>query len=137
MFLWVSDDTVSAVVAPGPGIGEWRGAWDEDSVHGVVLDRECGTLDQVSRKRQLFVAITCFVGGCVFAVLGAAGQEQGIAWLDQGAAYPTGALWGTAVVFLLRAGLAGRSRRWMFANRHDRDADTYGRHHGPAEPPKS
>lgn len=76
------------------------------------------------------MALACFLGGCVFAVVGAIGYEHGITWLDQGAVYPTGGLWGLAVVFLLRAVLTGRPRRWMFPDQ-DKDADTYGRHHRP------
>jgi hypothetical protein len=83
----------------------------------------------MTRGRQLLVALCCFVGGCVCAIVGSVGYEHGVTWLDKGAAYPTGALWGLAVVFFLRAVLAGRPRRWMYPIRYDRDADTYGRHH--------
>lgn len=84
--------------------------------------------DLVTRKRQALVAVGCFVGGWVFAAVGAAGYENGVVWLDEAAVYPTGGLWGLSGVFFLRAVLTGRARRWVFPNL-DRDADTYGRHH--------
>lgn len=98
------------------------------------LAAEAATLDVMPRGRQLLVASSCFLGGVVCAIAGSVGYEHGITWLDEGAPYPTGALWGIAVVFFLRAVLVGRPRRWMF--RFDRDADSYGRHHRSDETPR-
>ena len=81
----------------------------------------------MTRKQQALVALACLVGGCLSTAVGAWAYERGMAWLDKGAAYPGGFLYGVALVFFLRAVLVGRPRRWMF--RYDRDADRYGRHH--------